>query len=289
MAFVSSRKVSVATLALLTCLCVATAAAAEDPARAAAPSEPAPPSAEQREQQAAVLFHDAEERYQAGDVVGAHQLMSSAYELSGRFELLFNLGQLERELGQCPQARRHYEEYLEQAPAGERREQAKRFQIELERECPERPVLAAPPLASALAPATREPVPTQPVPPAEGPAPLRILGWSSLGATLVTGVAATYFALEAARHEDRLEARIRDASSVDGRARGFSRADAELEAEGERAASLARGLTIGAVGLAAVGVSLLLIDDARAPAQNASRFSFGVRAGAARAEYSASF
>lgn len=267
----------------MTCWCGAQTAAAEDAAPIAAPAAPSVPTAEEREQQAAQLYRDAEARYQAGDVEGAHQLMRSAYGLSGRFELLFNLGQLERELQRCTEARRHYEAYVLRAPAGPRRDQAERIQVELERECPE-PAIAAPPPA-ALPP---KPAP-ETVRPDRGVTPLQIAGWSSLGATLAAGVAATYFALEASRLEDRLEARIRIARGDDGPSRGFSSSDRELEADGQRAANWARGLTIGAVGLAAVGVSLLLIDDARAPAHEQATLSFGWRAGAARAEYSATF
>jgi hypothetical protein len=204
--------------------------------------------------------------------------MLAAYELSGRFELLFNLGQLERERQRCPEARRYYEAYLAQAPAGERRTQAQRYQLMLARECPEqRPT---PPVLSLVHP--------PPLNDTSQVRPLQLLGWSSLGTSLVTGVAAAYFALESARHEDRLEARIRSAQSPDGQARGFTRADKDLEANGRRAANWARGLTASAVGLAAVGVSLLVIDS-RAAASGTTSFSVDWRAGAARAEYSTSF
>lgn len=265
---------------------VASAAAAEEagkraaspPAVAAgAPTGAEPTSPADREERAAQLFRDAEVRYQGGDLAGAHRLMLAAYELSGRFELLFNLGQLERERQRCPEARRHYEAYLAHAPPGERRAQAQDYQLKLARACPEKP--PEPPASP------RVPAPVQHDPNITA---FQIAGWSSLGATLLTGVAATYFALQAARQEDLLEARIRAAQSEAGQAHAFTQADKDLEAEGSRAANWARGLTVGAVGLAAVGVSLLIIDG-RPNAGAAASFSIGWRAGAARAVYSTSF
>src|SRR5688572_5100567 len=57
---------------------------------------------------AAELFREAEALYVIGDVAGALERMQSAYDVSGRPELLFNLGQLQRELGHCVEAVTNY-------------------------------------------------------------------------------------------------------------------------------------------------------------------------------------
>jgi hypothetical protein len=177
--------------------------------------------------------------------------MRGAYELSGRFELLFNLGQLARELGRCPDALRDHRAYLERAPPGPRRDQVERSVSELERECPERP----------------EPAPPRPVPAAPPPTvassavrPLRIAGWASVGGALVAGVAATYFALETGRLEDRYEARLRAAREPSPNAKGFSQSDKDLETDdGRHAAYWARGLAAGAFRFAVKTTSAMVI------------------------------
>src|SRR3954470_11151746 len=89
---------------LLTALSGALTAQAEPPAAAAPPAQAEPPAAtagtaESGDQAAARLYHEAEARYGEGDVPGALVRMQEAYAHSGRPELLFNLGELERELG----------------------------------------------------------------------------------------------------------------------------------------------------------------------------------------------
>jgi tetratricopeptide (TPR) repeat protein len=267
-------------------------AAAAEPAASslAPPSErpveptpaPVPSSAEERLRQAAEHYREAEERYREGDVAGAYERMRGAYERSGRFELLFNLGQLARELGRCPDALRDHRAYLEQAPPGPRRDQVERSVSELERECPERPEPAPPP---------PRPVPAAP-PPTEASSavrPLRIAGWASVGGALVAGVAATYFALETGRLEDRYEARLRAAREPSPNAKGFSQSDKDLETDGRHAAYWARGLAVGAVGLAAAGITLLVIDHNQHDDHATTELAVDWHGGAARAVYRGSF
>jgi hypothetical protein len=202
------------------------------------------------------LFLRAQARYEAGDTAGALVLMRRAHELSRRPELLFNLGELERELGACEPALREYRAYLSEATAGARREQAEHRVRELETQCP--PVTPVAPAVHVTAPPPAPAPRPQASLPADPPAPyftpLRIAGWSAVGAGLVTGTLATYFAVRAAGHESDLEASIRNPSSD-----GFSRRDKELESDGRQSAQLARAFGISAAGLAAVGAALLLL------------------------------
>ncbi len=223
------------------------------------------------EPDAASSFREAEARYLAGDVEGALQSMQRSYELSGRAELLYNLGELRRELGKCREARRDYQAYLERVTSGVRRERALAAVAELRAECPEadtalvEPSPAAPPLApppveqsGSNVSDTPPPAPAAP-PPVESTSvhPLTVAGWSAIGAGVLAGAFATYFAVDAANQERRLEQRVSSlrANPDNG---PFTSADKELEEDGERSAMWARVLGIGAAGLAAVGVSVLV-------------------------------
>ena len=217
--------------------------------------------------EAAALFREAEARYVAGDVAGALEAMDRSYTLSGRAELLFNLGELRRELGRCADARRDYEAYLERVTAGARRESAREALDALRTECPDAADVTPPasPPAPVLAPAIPERAsvvvpPSANVPVAESDRsvrPLTVAGWSAIGAGVLAGIGATVFAVKAANDESRLESRIKELQRTpDGD--GFYDADEELEADGKRSAMWARVLGIGAAGFAGVGVSLLV-------------------------------
>jgi hypothetical protein len=195
------------------------------------------------EEPGAALYRQAEARYVAGDVAGALVLMQQSYEASQRPELLFNLGQLHRDLGQCVEARKSYARYLDLAKSGTRRHEAESIERELASECPEGAASSPPPLATA---------PSKPY-----FTPIRIAAWSTLGCAVGLAIGATYFAGRASGREDQLEERIRAADSSGG---SFTAADKQLEIEGLHAATLARGLGVGAIGLAAIGASLLVFN-----------------------------
>lgn len=231
-----------------------------------ASAQESPPPAEA---DAATLFRDAEARYVAGDVTGALESMQRAYDLSGRAELLYNLGELRRELGQCREARRDYEAYLERVAAGARRERAREVLDDLRAECPEAERAVPPPREpTAAAPRVETPAPSfeltdpgTPSPPAPLDSkpirPLTIAGWSAIGAGVLAGAFATYFAVDAANQERRLDRRIKSAQANPSNA-PLSAADKAIEEDGRRAAMWGRVLGIGSAGLAAVGVSLLV-------------------------------
>lgn len=64
-------------------------------------------------------YADARAAYASGDLMRALDSLSLAYQLSGRPELLFNLGQTARELALCHTARAYYQRYLAAVPGSE--------------------------------------------------------------------------------------------------------------------------------------------------------------------------
>jgi hypothetical protein len=69
------------------------------------------------DQRASELFQRFEAAYAAGDVSGARAFMQQAFDLSRRSELLYNLAELDRELGDCRKASSEYADYLALTPA----------------------------------------------------------------------------------------------------------------------------------------------------------------------------
>ena len=206
-----------------------------DPEPTAAARTTEPTSAEEAER----LFHDAEIRYAEGDLPAALRSMKEAYARSARHELLFNLGELERELGQCRAARHDYAEYVARVPGGRRHDEATRKESELRVQCPDS--------APALAPAQ----PARPPQPGYW-TPATIAGWATIGASVAMASGATYFAIQASQDERYLEDRMHPGNE-------FTHADKQIEHDGERSAAWARGFFVGASVLVATGITLLVV------------------------------
>ena len=259
-----------ATGAFLVVLIPASLAGAEPPPTVPPPpalpsSSVAPESASN--ENAARLYRDAEALYAEGNVPGALSRMQEAYTLSGRPELLFNLGELERELGHCVRARKNYAAYLAQVPDGRKRDEAQRKEEELHRHCPDQPTKAEAPTA---------------VTPAHTPywTPATIAGWATIGAGLVAAAGGTYLAVQANRDEDQLEARMAAGDP-------FTQSDKQLEQDGERSAAWARGLFAGAAVLVTAGVTLLVLQPGSA--KPTTTLAVGLDAGTAKAVWRGSF
>jgi hypothetical protein len=197
---------------------------------------------------AATLYYEAEAKYANGDTAGAFAAMQRSYALSKLPELLFNLGELARELGQCVTSRRYYTSYLEEVPRGHFRTRARSHLDRLSRECPE--------IASA---------PSPPPPPPVRRAywnDARIAAWSMLGVSVVAGAAGSYFALQAAAAE-------RDVEAAASTLRRTSRSERQLWDDvakerydaGEDAQTLAYACGAGALALAASGLVLLWLGE----------------------------
>jgi hypothetical protein len=198
-----------------------------------------PPAEPTADQEAARLFREAESRYAEGDVAGALLSMQEAYARSGRPELRFNLGELERELGHCAAARQHYAAYAARVPDGRKHPEAIRKESELRAHCPDSP---------ALTPAPAEKKAMEPSP---YWTPATMAGWVTIGAGAIAAASGTYFAVQASRDEQKLEDHYAD--------RVFTQSDKQLEHDGERSAAWARGLFVGAGVLVAAGVTVLVV------------------------------
>lgn len=158
------------------------------------------------------LYAKAQSQYAVGDLEGALETMAKGYELGHSPNLLFNLGQLHRELSHCAQAVDYYDRYVVAAPNGERVVDAKRYAVALRAQCPvqaeaepraepSRPIVAAP----APAPAPR-PLVTPPRAEILGRTPThdpwRIAGWVAFGTAVATATSAVYFAVETKQAKD---------------------------------------------------------------------------------------
>jgi hypothetical protein len=218
----------------------------------------------------AKLYTQAESHYVAGDVTGALALMQESYAASGRPELLFNLGQLHRELHHCREARESYDRYLALVPKGARREEVERSRRELEHECP------------SGSPADASPVATEPERIKPYWTPVRIAAWSTIGASAVLGATAGYFALHAHHLQTEFENDIQHAKSTGAYVAAYN----ETASDGQHAAVVARGLTVAAVGVAAIGVSLLVFNPGGHPV---NAVSLRCNSDGARAIYQGTF
>jgi hypothetical protein len=242
------------------------ATAAEPPADTAVAALPDPAA----EEPGAALYQQAEARYVAGDVAGALELMQRSYDTSSKPELLYNLGELHRELGHCTEARESYERYLALAQNGTRRSEAERKAKELVRECPDATPSSPPPASAATTP-----------PPADDYwTPARIVGWSSIGASVVFATTAAYFIGRSATTNSAYQA-ILD-SPV------YTKDGAKMATDGYRYNALAWGLGGAAVGLGAFGVSLLVLNPRKHPSA-AQGISVRISADGASAGYRGSF
>jgi len=233
---------------------------------------------------AAELYREADALYASGDTARALDAMQRSFELSGYPELLFNIGQMQRELHDCPAALKSYEAYLARATHGTHRDEVGRSVETLRAQCPEPSV--PPPAATAVAvsPTPPAPVPVAPDRPGDGYwTPLRIAGWSTLGAAAVTAAGALYATARAQTYEGRDEDRITNdkASGL-----GYQPSDKTIEEDGERAASWARALGITAAGLTAIGVSLIVISPEK---QQPTKAAISMGVGPGRAWVSGAF
>jgi hypothetical protein len=136
---------------LLICLCVGAAAGG-----ASAQPRPTPPPAQAEDQRARQLFEQGRGAYEDGRYRDAWANFHEAYQLSGRPELLFNIGQTADRLGQDGDALRAFQMYLERLPNAEnRRDVENRVRALRERVSnpPAPPPAAAPESSQAHAPA----------------------------------------------------------------------------------------------------------------------------------------
>ncbi|HVW29844.1 MAG TPA: hypothetical protein VHC69_30985 [Polyangiaceae bacterium] len=125
------------------------------------------PSAEQR---GADAYDRAIDAYGKGDKQSALRFMAEAYSISPHVELVYDMAKLEKELGRCRDALQHYRQYLKEASGGVMTPAASSSVRELEARC------------GTDAPKAHAD-------------PMKIVGWSAIGAGVAAGVAGIYFAI----------------------------------------------------------------------------------------------
>jgi tetratricopeptide (TPR) repeat protein len=144
----------------------------------------------------------ARERYEAGDLADAIRIFEQCYVATDDANLLFNLAQLYRELGDCPKAVNHYQQYIDQEPNGERSADAKQHADALRRQC---------------VPTPPEPRTPDLPPPVTSPPPQHTnywqpIGWIAVGVSAVATAGMVYASVEA-NHAKRDVERMRDSDS----------------------------------------------------------------------------
>lgn len=125
------------------------------------------PSAEQR---GADAYDRAIDAYARGDKQSALRLMAEAYAASPHIELVYDMAKLEKELGRCRDALEHYRQYLKEASGGVMTNTASSSVRELQARC------------GTDAPKAHVD-------------PMKVVGWSAIGAGAAAGVAGIYFAV----------------------------------------------------------------------------------------------
>ncbi len=246
------------------------------PALAQSEVPPAPPVPAS----AAAAYQTAQTAYRDGDVAGALASMSEAYRISQRKELLYNLAELERELGHCPAALRDYRAYLQEAPQAKHRPKAEQASAALSVECPN-----PTPVSRELRPGPRlqwlSPAPAAPDPHHYWTTP-RVLGWSAVAAGALASGAALSLTLAAKSARDDVQ------TSVDAQVMGGPHWNEQRQRDQHRDQTWAQISGIGAGAFIVGGALLVWFDPGRAPAQDGN-LSVAFRPGGAEASYGRSF
>ena len=203
--------------------------AAAPPATAAPPAAPDDTAARER---ARAHSERGRRHYELGEYGAAIAAYRAAYLTLPSPGVLFNLGQAFRMGGHCSAAVHAYRTFLQSDPSGPARELAGQQLTGV--------VTCARDAERAAVRRDRR---------------LRTGGLVTGGAGLALSAAALYFALDASRIEDDIEARAR------GGARWSELA--ELDARGERSAALATGLAIGGGVAVATGAVLYVLGSRR--------------------------
>ena len=229
---------------------------------------------------AAAAYQSALDAYRDGDVAAALSGMRESYRISQRKELLYNVAQLERELGHCQAALSNYRDYLGGASQGKYRLKAEQASLQLEAECPDpAPVSFSPPPGPP--PVLLPKLAVEPGPARYWTAP-RVLGWSAIAAGAIAGGAAVGFTLSAKSARDAVQA------SVDRQAMGGPHWDEAAQRDQHRSQTWAQIFGVGAGALVAGGVLLVLLDPGHEHAQQAN-LSVSFQPSGAQACYSHTF
>jgi hypothetical protein len=184
---------------------VATESSEEEPSRPAAADDGA--------QQ---LMGEAKGRYREGDLRGAIELLQQCYELTHDASVLFNIAQVYRELDDCGAAVKHYELYVQHAPEGKRVADADKHLKDLVQRCKAKPATVSPAQPSAPPPPPPPPPPPSPQSTSEPTNYWPLIAGVSFGASVISAVATTSFAIQANHAKNDVE-RIQTQPHFDAR------------------------------------------------------------------------
>lgn len=216
-------------------------------------------------EEARELFWEAHSHFEKGQYVEALRLFEQTYALRQEPEVLFNLALTHQRLGHCEQARALYQEYQARVRADVTKQLG-----ELEQRCPTSVppaevvpaplsltvVKPPPPPAAASPPAAAPPlVPDTATP---EPFPLRTVGWVAIGASAVALGAAVYFESERRQYRSDFEDLADDPSDPSQPGNAGDQLE-ELEADHDRARTLAVTMSVVSGVLAVGGVTLLVV------------------------------
>lgn len=232
-------------------------------------AEPAPDDAADSEASAATenppssaaqdLFWEASREYQEGNYGRAAELFEQLYALVPESEVVFNIALATAKSGQCERAKARFAEYTAQVSDAAVREQATLKFSEVIESCKEP---GAPAVSARAAPTASEPADSQQVRESKStssePPPVavekhgwsgqRIAGWALVSAAVGAAGVTVYFETE------RQAARSQAAQAE------TPQEYAEFAADYEHARNLEMVSFGAAVGLAGLGVTLLLLD-----------------------------
>ncbi|MFZ5894504.1 MAG: hypothetical protein ACOY0T_25805 [Myxococcota bacterium] len=238
-----------APVALVGCLALAASFTAH--AEVASSTETAQAEPSEGDLRAAELFSLFEQAYAAGKLADAREHMRRAFEISGRSELLYNLGEVDRELGSCRLALTEYREYLRLTPEPQHGNEASAHIAVLLQACPD-------PAPAAVPPKPARPK-SLPAPKPESSSTVRAVGWGLLAASVVQAAIAVHFTL---RMRDTADAQVafskRNASLPVSEREPWDRTGQSLQERGEREQALAWATGALAVLSASAGAYLLL-------------------------------
>jgi hypothetical protein len=214
----------------------------------------------------------AEQRFVAGDLPGALQILEPVCADADRPECAFALGAIHHGLGHCETALGHYRHYRELAPTGEHRAEVDAALQEVEAQCgthasplpaptpalPPAPALAPPqtPSVPAVPPAVPAPIETGRTP---APAPDPLQRTLMVGAFALSGAAtasSVVFGILAAQSADRCRHHpAYDQSYID-----------ECEHAGPSYQGLWQGFALAAGAFAGIGATLWWFDSSSSAA-----------------------
>jgi hypothetical protein len=130
-----------------------------------------PETQAERDKQARIEFEHGRKAFDEGDYRGAWGFFHNAYRLSGRAQLLFNIGQTADRLGKDNEALTAFRMYLERLPNAENKRDVENRIRALEERVAEAERVPTPPVAGEVSPPPPEAAQPEPDPAAAPPQP----------------------------------------------------------------------------------------------------------------------